>query len=106
MLKETDVYVQPSITEGLPRAVIEAMSVGCYVIGTNVGGIPELLNENNLFKYNKPSDFSQILTSLTKEIMKENAVNNFNKSKNYEIEILENKRTKIINDFKQENFEI
>ena len=86
MLKETDVYVQPSKTEGLPRAVIEAMSVGCYVIGTNVGGIPELLNENNLFKYNKPSDFSQILTSLTKEIMKENAVNNFNKSKNYEID--------------------
>ena len=81
------------------------MSVGCYVIGTNVGGIPELLNENNLFEYNKPSDFSQILTSLTKEIMTENAVNNFNKSKKHDIEILENKRTKFINDFKQENFE-
>lgn len=105
MLKETDVYVQPSKTEGLPRTVIEAMSVGCYVIGTNVGGIPELLNEKNLFEYNKPSDFSQILTSLTKEIMTENAVNNFNKSKKHDIEILENKRTKFINDFKQENFE-
>lgn len=37
------VYVQPSLTEGLPRALVEAMSRGKACIGTDVGGIPELV---------------------------------------------------------------
>lgn len=37
-------YIQCSLTEGLPRSMIEAMAVGCPVIGSNVGGIPELVN--------------------------------------------------------------
>lgn len=37
------VYVQPSLTEGLPRGVIEAMSRGLPCLASNVGGIPELL---------------------------------------------------------------
>lgn len=45
-----DLYVQPSHTEGLPRALIEAMSIGLPCIGSAVGGIPELLNEKSLFK--------------------------------------------------------
>lgn len=36
-------YVQPSRTEGLPRALIEAMSRGLPCLASNVGGIPELL---------------------------------------------------------------
>ena len=39
-----DIYVQPSLTEGLPRSLIEAMSRGCPAIGSAVGGIPELLD--------------------------------------------------------------
>lgn len=30
-LDEIDLYIQPSLTEGLPRAVIEAMDTGCIV---------------------------------------------------------------------------
>ena len=43
ILADADIYVQPSITEGLPRAVVEAMSTGLPCIGFNTGGIPELL---------------------------------------------------------------
>src|SRR5699024_1452325 len=43
-LDNIDLYLHPSLTEGLPRALIEAMSRGCLVIGSNRGGIPELLN--------------------------------------------------------------
>ena len=39
-----DVYLQPSLQEGLPRALIEAMSRGCPAIGSSAGGIPELLD--------------------------------------------------------------
>lgn len=42
-LDQIDVYLQPSLTEGVPRALIEAMSRGCPAIASNIGGIPELL---------------------------------------------------------------
>lgn len=38
-----DVYIQPSHTEGLPRALVEAMARGLPAVASNVGGIPELL---------------------------------------------------------------
>ncbi len=42
-LQKADLFVLPSVTEGLPRAMLEAMATGVPCIGTNVGGIPELL---------------------------------------------------------------
>lgn len=44
LIDKTDVYVQPSLQEGLPRSVIEAMSRGCVCIGAKTAGIPELLD--------------------------------------------------------------
>ena len=38
-----DIYLQPSLREGLPRALIEAMSRACPAVASNVAGIPELL---------------------------------------------------------------
>lgn len=40
-LDSIDIYLQPSLTEGMPRATIEAMSRGCPVISTSVGAILE-----------------------------------------------------------------
>ena len=41
-LKATDVYVQPSRTEALSLAACEALSLGIPVVGSNVGGLPEV----------------------------------------------------------------
>ncbi len=47
-LDQADALVHPSKTEGLPRAVIEAMSRALPVLASRVGGIPELLAEEDL----------------------------------------------------------
>lgn len=42
-LDTVDIYIQPSISEGMPRATIEAMFRGCPVISTNVGGLCDIV---------------------------------------------------------------
>jgi len=39
-----DCFVLPSIAEGLPRTLLEAMAAGVLCIASNVGGIPEILD--------------------------------------------------------------
>ena len=44
LMKEASLLVLPSYTEGFPNVIIEAMAMGCAVIGTEVGAIPEIIN--------------------------------------------------------------
>jgi glycosyltransferase involved in cell wall biosynthesis len=48
VLDKSDVFVLPSRVEGLPRAMIEAMARRLPCIGSQIGGIPELLDDEFL----------------------------------------------------------
>ncbi|RKR91332.1 glycosyltransferase involved in cell wall biosynthesis [Micromonospora pisi] len=53
-LDAADLVVVPSRTEGLPRVLIEAMARGLPALGSNVGGIPELLGAEDMVPPNDP----------------------------------------------------
>jgi glycosyltransferase involved in cell wall biosynthesis len=98
-LDNIDIYVQPSLTEGLPRALIEAMSRGCPCIGSNAGGIPELLDSSVIFKGGSVKELTTILASFNAEKMNEQAKRDFEFSKRYAKEVIETRRKKFFEDF-------
>lgn len=100
-LDSIDFYAQPSRQEGLPRALIEAMSRGLPALGAKTGGIPELLNDDFIISNSKNniSEISYILSNLSKEKCKQEAMNNFNESKKYLRSIIEERRQAFLQDF-------
>jgi glycosyltransferase involved in cell wall biosynthesis len=67
-LKASDVFVRPSRSEGLGNSFLEAMTAGIPVIGTNVGGITDFL-ENEKTGYVVKVDDAEGLASTVKKIM-------------------------------------
>lgn len=55
----SDVMVLPSYTEGFPNVILEGMASGCAIVATDVGAIPQILEEENGNRYGfiiKPQD--------------------------------------------------
>ena len=79
-LSTADVFVRPSLSEGLGTAFLEAMAAGLPVIGTPVGGIPDFLKdgETGLFcKVSDPKDLAgKIVKILKDKQLREKIVNN------------------------------
>lgn len=63
-LNWADIFVLPSYNEGLPVAILEAMSYGMPIISTNVGGIPEVVKDNVNGKLIVPGDLEAIKKSI------------------------------------------
>lgn len=91
-LDEMDLYIQPSLQEGLPRALIEALSRGLPALGSQVGGIPELLDSDSVFPRKDVDTIARMLSSLTPEKMEKKAKRNFNFAKRFQKELLDQKR--------------
>jgi len=80
-----DIYIQPSFAEGLPRALVEAMSRGLPALGSTCGGIPELLTTECL---HRPGDYKTLSRHLMHMVQDDSwrilqAQQNFSKAKNY-----------------------
>ncbi len=100
-LKNIDLYIQPSLQEGLPRSVIEAMSFGISSAGTRVAGIPELLQEDMMFDGKDVKGIVRILKNLNKERMLVLAKENFEKAKDYYVDVLITRRTNFYRNFRK-----
>lgn len=98
-LDTIDIYIQPSFQEGLCRAVIEAMSRGCPVICSDVGGNYELIDRQFIFKKANIGGFMKCLLKMDKGNMAKQAKSNVAKSMNYDRLKLDIKREKFYNEF-------
>jgi glycosyltransferase involved in cell wall biosynthesis len=68
LLNWADVYILPSFNEGLPISILEAMSYGCPIISTPVGGIPEVVNDNGILV--RPGESDEIFAAIRRYIDK------------------------------------
>lgn len=46
LMSQSAVYAQPSISEGMPNSLMEAMLMGCVPVGSNVAGIPTVIGKH------------------------------------------------------------
>ena len=67
VMKNCYCLILPSLSEGLGRVLIEAMALGKPVIGSNVGGIPDLIKDGQngfLFEVGNTEELAEKLKTL------------------------------------------
>jgi len=64
ILAAGDVFTMPSLSEGLPLALVEAMSFGLPVVVTGVGGVPEVVTNGVEGLIVPPSDPGALAAAL------------------------------------------
>ncbi len=67
IMSALDILLLPSINEGMPRIALEALISGVHVVGSDVGGIPEAIGEENTFALN--GDFVKNISNRIIEIL-------------------------------------
>lgn len=98
-LDSIDIYIQPSKQEGLPRAMIEALSRGCPSLGARTAGIPELIADVCIFKAGNVRQIVSKLKEVDNSWLSKHAHINFNTANDFRKETLEKRRIDFYNQF-------
>lgn len=96
VLVNSDILIFPTVGEGLPRTVIEAMAVGLPCLSTAVNGIPELLEEEYLIAQQDVMKFADMAQKiLSDEVLYMNiSKRNISKAREYINPVLTARRNK------------
>jgi glycosyltransferase involved in cell wall biosynthesis len=80
----------PSRTEGLPRALVEAMARGLPAVGTDVGGIPELLDSRCIVRPDDDRALAGALAELLRhaDLWEEQSRRNLDVASGFRVEAL------------------
>lgn len=60
-----DVFVLPSLTEGMPMTILEAMQAGVPIVASRVGGVPDVLGHGDLGILVKPRDAAALAAAVS-----------------------------------------
>jgi glycosyltransferase involved in cell wall biosynthesis len=71
VLRESDILVLPSYTEGSPNVIKEAMATALPVIGSRIGGVPELVDHGRTGFLYEPGDIEELRKCLGKLVVNE-----------------------------------
>ena len=93
-IKESDIFIFPTKAEGLPRVVLEAMAEGLPVISSPVCGIPEIIENKYLIKFEDYLRYADVIIEVIEdcEDMTRVSDRNIEVSKRYRSSLLTEKR--------------
>jgi glycosyltransferase involved in cell wall biosynthesis len=63
-MNASDIFILPSLQEGFPTVIPEAMACGKPVVATNVGGVPEAITHNDLGILINPGDSEELASAI------------------------------------------
>jgi glycosyltransferase involved in cell wall biosynthesis len=66
LLEQTDIFLLPSLSEGVPMAILEAFSCGIPVIATAVNSIPEVVQDGRNGLLIPPGDLPALVAAMTR----------------------------------------
>ena len=94
ILSKLDLYIQPSVTEGIPRATLEAMSFSLPVVATNLPGFKEILDEEILVYPENSVGLANMIEKviINKDIYNEQSIKNNVTAEGFSYHILQKKR--------------
>ncbi|MDP9739955.1 UNVERIFIED_ORG: glycosyltransferase involved in cell wall biosynthesis [Bacillus sp. B2I3] len=98
-MKEIDIYIQPSNVESHGRVIIEAFSTACPVIGSSTGGIPELIEDDFIFKRKSVGDLVKKIKKMINSDFALVSKNNFDKAFAFEQSNLNGQRKDYYDEF-------
>ena len=79
LLNFTELFVLPSLWEGMPNAVLEAMAAAKPVVATRVGGVPELVKDGEtgiLVPPEDPESLARAIVGLLRNTAQANSMGN------------------------------
>jgi glycosyltransferase involved in cell wall biosynthesis len=68
LYREADIFVLPSLSEGTPRVLWEAMAAGLPIVATRVGGVPEIIREGETGLLASPRSAQRLAPSIRRVI--------------------------------------
>jgi glycosyltransferase involved in cell wall biosynthesis len=94
-------YILPSLQEGLPRSLVEAMSRGLLCVAADTASMPELLEKEYIVRQKSSRDIANVLRSISKENLIAQAKRNFNEAKKFQDDVLTDRREKFFDEIKE-----
>jgi glycosyltransferase involved in cell wall biosynthesis len=69
-MNAADLFVLPSVNEGSPTVMFEGLACGTPFIGTNVGGIPEIITDTSVGEFVEPKNAEALSNAIEKLLAK------------------------------------